>query len=153
MAREEQLMEVLAPVFKAQDSAQLSQALKDWYQSLPEVVVSSNMLSPEALAFLKVLNQEGNSVAKLVSLLKTQLAFSESQELGETELNALKWKIARLKLEVEVFRMKGFFPLPDDKASQKQYLREWLMLIMEDFNYSDNEKELILLDILEQVVW
>ena len=152
MAREERLTEVLAPVFKAENGA-TPQAIDAWYRSVPQAVKESELLSPQARDFLKVLSEEGNPVAKLISLLSAQLGLDEKSDWEETRYNACKWRISRLKLEIEVFRLKGFFPLPEEKGARKQYLKEWLPVLLTDFNYQDNEKESILLDILEQVVW
>ena len=62
-------------------------------------------------------------------------------------------RLVRACLELELWHIEGLFPLPEDKEEAEQKLSHWLRSSFNGFGLNKEQRESVLLDLLEELCW
>lgn len=62
-------------------------------------------------------------------------------------------RLSRARLELELWRLRELFPLPADPAQRTEEVRRWIREAMDGANLSVEQRESLLVDLLDSLVW
>ncbi|MCD6310051.1 MAG: hypothetical protein J7M18_05015 [Candidatus Eremiobacteraeota bacterium] len=148
----EMILKEVASLYNADDPGKLGEATKEWVESLISRDKEGN-LSHDSHALIEVLSGPGDVEEKFLGILPERLGLGEVGNWNETDVNRYRWRLARAKMEAEVFKLKDFFPIPEEENERKEHFRKWIDELTRDYNYTPEEKETLLLDMLARKVW
>ena len=148
----EMILKEVASLYKAGEPGKLGEAARSW-ASLLSPVAKEGKLSHDSHALVEALSKPGDIEEIFTGVLPDRLGLGEISGWNANDVNRYKWRLARAKLEAEVYKLKDFFPVPQGEKERKEHFRKWIDEMTRDFNYSPEEKESLLIDILDQKVW
>jgi hypothetical protein len=62
-------------------------------------------------------------------------------------------RLARARLELELWRLRELFPLPQDPVQRSQEVRRWLREAMDGSGLDQAQRRSLMLDLLESLLW
>lgn len=62
-------------------------------------------------------------------------------------------RLSRARLELELWRLRELFPLPQDPEKRREEVRRWIHEAMDGAELSQQQRESLLVDLLDTLVW
>jgi uncharacterized protein len=152
LSDEDILLRALESFGKDDDLSLRLKKSESWIKALSPIVKPDD-LTEQTQIFLKVLSAPDDMELKILEDLPSQWGMLPCEDWHQPELESFAYKIAASKLEAEAFKFKNFFPVPQEEPEKKAYLQRWLNELMQDFKLSQQEKDALILEVLESAVW
>ncbi len=133
--------------------AVLNKLFRRWFSRLyPNS--GSQKLSPWASALVEMYALEPEADVKYwFELLPLQFDLPGLSKWDRDNSVTFASRLVRACLELELWHIEGLFPLPEDKEEAERKLSHWLRSSFNGFSLSKEQRESILLDLLEELCW
>lgn len=131
----------------------LNQLFRRWFSRLyPNS--GAQKLSPWASALVEMYALEPEADAKYwFELLPLQFDLPGLSKWDRDNSVTFASRLVRACLELELWHIEGLFPLPEDKEEAEQKLSHWLRSSFNGFGLNKEQRESVLLDLLEELCW
>lgn len=131
----------------------LNQLFRRWFSRLyPNS--GAQKLSPWASALTEMYALEPEADAKYwFELLPLQFDLPGLSKWDRDNSVTFASRLVRACLELELWHIEDLFPLSEDKEEAEQKLSHWLRSLFNGFSLSQEERESVLLDLLEELCW
>ena len=113
-----------------------ARSFSDWAEGLREVAASSAPFAD-----------------RWFDLLPRRLGLPPVSDWDPDEGATYLARLARARLELELWRLRELFPLPQDPERRTEEVRRWIREAMDGSQLTVEQRESMLLDILDSLVW
>jgi len=114
---------------------------------------SARPFSDAASGLLEVAGSSAPRAERWFEELPRRLGLPPLREWTPEEEPVFLARLARARLELELWRLRELFPLPQDPQSRTEEIRRWLGESMKGAGLGPAQRESILLDLLDSLVW
>ena len=131
----------------------LNQLFRRWFSRLyPNS--GDQELGPWSAALVEMYALEPEADAKYwFELLPLQFDLPGLSKWDRDNSVTFASRLVRACLELELWHIEGLFPLPEDKEEAELKLSHWLRSSMNGFDLNKEQRESLILDLLEELCW
>ncbi|MCD4782813.1 MAG: hypothetical protein K8T10_03170 [Candidatus Eremiobacteraeota bacterium] len=124
---------------------------RKWRKSVPDSV-KIEQLSKDAAILMKV-NPGGKLKEQFLLLVPDKMGFKPFNKWESDRTLEYLARLSKAKLEIDVSNIISALKIPEKKEPKEQVAREILERVFEEFQISDSEKEVYIVDLMEKMIW
>ncbi len=114
---------------------------------------SARPFSEGASGLLEVSRSSAPLAERWFETLPQRLGLPPLREWTPEEEPVFLARLVRARLELELWRLRELFPLPQDPRRRTEEIRRWLSEAMNGAGLEPGQRESVLLDLLDALVW
>ncbi len=139
---------------------QPEEGLEEWFEALVgnwraglHPGTASRPFSEWAAGLLEVACSEEPFAVRWFERLPGKLGLPAVRDWEPDQGPILLARLARARLELELWRLRELFPLPQDPVQRSQEVRRWIREAMDGSGLEPGQRRSLMLDLLESLVW
>jgi hypothetical protein len=156
--RQEELLRQMGRALGAEEAP--DQGLEAWFESLLgnwrtslHPGTDSRPFSEWASGLLEVAGASEPFAVRWFESLPRKLGLPAVRDWDPDQGAVFLARLARARLELELWRLRELFPLPQDPGQRSQEVRRWIREAMDGSGLDQAQRRSLMLDLLESLVW
>jgi len=156
--RQEELLREMGRALGAEESpgagleAWFEDLIGNWRMSL-HPGTASRPFSEWASGLLEVACASEPFAVRWFESLPRKLGLAAVRDWDPDQGSVFLARLARARLELELWRLRELFPLPQDPVQRTHEVRRWIREAMDGSGLDEAQRRSLLLDLLESLVW